>query len=424
VNVTRRNGTAMILLILIVVSLQTACNQESGTGNNQSAPQTLSTGAQNSASLSRTLALRSVISKQLASEVKLPSDLIAYRDVAIFPKVPGFIEWIGVDRGSKVKKGQLLIRMTAPELPAQTKQGLDAATAAKNETIQMKDELNVVKEQLAAAQAKAKASSDTYRRLKEASAYPGIIAGNDLEIAEKTAEGDAATVRSLERKCKSLQSQEQSAEKKQQAALQSAMSSKAVESYLRLSAPFDGTITERSVHEGSFVNPPSNSNSQPLLRLKQSSILRLVVPVPEADVGGILPGARVRFTVSAFPAEYFSGEVKRVSESVDINTRTMAVELDVPNADHRLDSGMFADVLWPMRRKQPTLFVPQSAVVKTTERTFVIRVKHGEAEWVDVKTGVTDGETIEVFGNLSAGDQVVVRGTDEIRPGTKVNGSS
>lgn len=374
-----------------------------------------------SASVVRTVNVAKVISQTLSRESKLPSDLVAYRDVGIYPKISGFIDWIGVDRGSVVKKGQLLVRMNAPELPAQTKQGVDAATAAKDESTQANDELEVVRQQLSAAQAKAKASSGTYQRLKGASDYPGIIAGNDLEVAQKTAEADAAIARSLERKCKSLESQEKAAGNRHKAALQAALSNKAVESYLRLTAPFDGAITERNVHEGSFVNPPASSSSQPLLRLKQLKPLRLVVPVPESDVGGIVPGANVRFTVSAHPGESFTGVVRRVADSVDINTRTMAVELDVSNSDGRLTPGMFAEVLWPVRRSRPTLFVPQSAVVKTTEKTFVIRVKDGVAEWVDVKPGAPVDDLIEVFGDVVAGDQVVIRGTDELRTGAKVN---
>lgn len=368
----------------------------------------------------RTVVVTKVIAQNLQREARLPSDLIAYRDVGIYPKIPGFVEWIGVDRGSIVKKGQLLIRMTAPELPAQSRQGVDASTAAKDESIQAKDELEVARQQCAAAEARAKSSADTYQRLKGASEYPGIIPGNDLEVAQKTAEADAATARSLEHKCKSLESQQKAADNRHRAALEVAASSKALESYLRLTAPFDGVITERTVHEGSFVNPPANSSSTPLLRLKQQTTLRLVVPVPESDVGGILPGTSVRFTVSAYPGERFSGIVRRVAESVDIDTRTMAVELDVSNSDRRLTPGMFAEVLWPIRRSRSTLFVPQSALVKTTERMFVIRVRNDIAEWIDVKPGASADDSIEVFGNLAEGDQIIVRGTDELRAGTHV----
>jgi membrane fusion protein, multidrug efflux system len=372
----------------------------------------------------RPVVVARVISQKADRQTRLPSDLVAYRDIAIYPKISGFIDWIGVDRGSLVKKGQLLVRMTAPELPAQTRQGVDAATAAKDESTQANEEYEVKKQELAAAQAKARASADTYLRLKGAADSPGIIAGNDLEVAQQTAEADAAVVRSLEKKCQSLVMQGEAASNRHRAAVQAAQSTRAVETYLRLTAPFDGVITERNVHEGSFVSPPTSTTSQPLLRLKQLTLLRLLVPVPEADVAGISAGATIQFTVSAYPGEYFHGIVRRIADSIDINTRTMIVELDVTNPSRRLSPGMFAEVLWPVRRDHPTLFVPQSAVVKTTEKTFVIRVKDDLAQWIDVKTGISADDTTEVFGDLAGGDQVVLRASDELRSGTQVRPTS
>jgi membrane fusion protein, multidrug efflux system len=98
----------------------------------------------------------------------------------------------------------------------------------------------------------------------------------------------------------------------------------------------------------------------------------------------------------------------------------MAVELDVENRDGRLAPGTFSQVRWPVHRSGPSLFVPSTSVATTTDRTFVIRVRGGKTEWVDVKTGLTAGALIEVFGELQAGDEVAGRGTDELRPGTAV----
>jgi hypothetical protein len=98
----------------------------------------------------------------------------------------------------------------------------------------------------------------------------------------------------------------------------------------------------------------------------------------------------------------------------------MAVELDVPNGDGRLAPGTFCQVRWPVRRARPSLFVPSASVAATTDRTFVIRIRNGKTEWVDVKLGLTSGALVEVFGDLQAGDEVARRGTDELRPGTDV----
>jgi RND family efflux transporter MFP subunit len=193
-----------------------------------------------------------------------------------------------------------------------------------------------------------------------------------------------------------------------------------MESYLRVTAPFDGVITERSVHPGALVGPSSGAGLTPMMRLVQERRLRLVVAVPEAYVAGVTTGASIPFTVAAYPGQTFSGRIARISRAVDVQTRTMAVELDVDNGTGRLSPGSFAQVRWPVRRTGPSLLVPSGSVASTTGRTFVIRVSNGHAEWVDVTTGLTSGRMVEVFGDLHAGDQVAARGTDEIQAGAAV----
>jgi multidrug efflux pump subunit AcrA (membrane-fusion protein) len=101
----------------------------------------------------------------------------------------------------------------------------------------------------------------------------------------------------------------------------------------------------------------------------------------------------------------------------------MPVELDVDNSSGKLAPGMYAEIAWPISRGSESLFVPSSAIKTTTERIFVIRVRDGKAEWVDVRRGASEAGMVEVFGNLQAGDTVVLRATDEIRPGSPVQGS-
>jgi membrane fusion protein (multidrug efflux system) len=150
------------------------------------------------------------------------------------------------------------------------------------------------------------------------------------------------------------------------------------------------------------------------------SRLRLVVHVPESAVGSVQSGAMMSFAVPAFPGEMFAGTVARIGRALDPKTRTMPVELDVANSTGRLAPGMFAQVSWTMRRSHGSLFVPPTAVATTTERTFVVRVRDNTAEWVDVKRGDAMDQLLEVFGALKEGDLVAVRGTDEIRQGTRV----
>jgi RND family efflux transporter MFP subunit len=173
------------------------------------------------------------------------------------------------------------------------------------------------------------------------------------------------------------------------------------------------------VHPGALAGP---GNAVPMLVIQQVSRLRLVVPVPEEDVGGIVNGATVPFQVPAWPERSYTGKVARLSRVLDPKSRTMAIELDVMNPDGSLAPGMYPTVKWPVRRTRPSLFVPKTSVVTTTERTFVIRDRSGQAEWVDVKKGVVEGDLVEVIGNLKAGEQVLRRATDEIREGTPIPG--
>jgi membrane fusion protein, multidrug efflux system len=144
------------------------------------------------------------------------------------------------------------------------------------------------------------------------------------------------------------------------------------------------------------------------------------VPVPEAYTSDLKTGTQIPFTVAAYPGESFSGTVARIAQAVDVGTRTMAVELDVANREGRLAPGTFCQVRWPVRRPRPSLFVPSTSIGATTDRSFVIRVRGGKTEWVDVRTGLTSGPLVEVFGELRGGDEIAVRGTDELRPGTDV----
>lgn len=332
-----------------------------------------------------------VVEQPLDVQLSLPGELVAFESVALHARVAGFVKSVAVDRGSIVRRGDLLATLDAPEIVAQRAEAqskLQAATA-----------------QLAAARAKADADQLTFERLKTASATPGVVAGNDVAVAEKSAEAS--------------RNQVVAAEQQVEAARQAAQAVQELEGYLRVTAPFAGVITERNVHPGALVGPGAG-DATPMLRVVDQRRLRLVAPVPEAYTAALARGASIPFTVSAFPGTTFTGTVARIARAVDVTTRTMAVELDVNNADGRLAPGTFCQIRWPLHRTAPSLFVPTASVASTTDRTFVVRIREGKTEWVDVTTGLTAGPLVEVFGNLKPGDEVAGRGTDELRPGTAV----
>jgi RND family efflux transporter MFP subunit len=379
-----RIGFSWIAVLSGAIVLCASCGSKSNSGAT----------AQATAAPPPTVEVAKVSSKKLSIMVRLPGELQAYEAVAVFPKVSAYVDSISVDRGSRVKTGQLMARLVAPELAAQRAEAQSKLQAAEA--------------QRAESQAKLSSDESTYERLKSASATPGVVAGNDLEIAQRAVDADKAR----------LEASRGSAE-----AAKSALKSVAeLEGYLQVRAPFNGLVTERNVHPGSLVGP-SNSTSgaaMPMLRLEKAERLRLVVPVPEKYAGGIAERTKIEFSVPAYPGQTFTGTIARIAHSVDVKTRTMPVELDVNNADARLSSGMFPEVVWAVRRTGPSLFVPVSAVVRTTEAKFVVRIRDGHTEWVNVQTGELDGKSIEVIGGLRDGDEIAARGTDELRPGTHV----
>jgi RND family efflux transporter MFP subunit len=334
-----------------------------------------------------------VVQQQTNVMLAMPGQLDPYETVAVYPKVTGFVKTIRVDRGSRVKAGEVLADLEAPELLSQRAEAQSKLQAAEA--------------QLGVARTRADADASTYDKLKAAASTPGVVAGNDLVLAQKAVEAD--------------QSQIAAAQQTAEAARQALRSITQMEGYLRVTSPFDGVVTERNVHPGTLVGPNSGpAATTPMVRVVHTDRLRLVVPVPEAYTAGVARGGTISFTVPAYPGQTFSGSVARIAQAVDVKTRTMAVELDVMNKDGRLTPGTFCQVKWPVRRPAPSLFVPSGSVAATTDRTFVVRVRDGKAEWVDVRTGLASGSLMEVFGDLQPGDQVAVRGTDEIKPGTEV----
>jgi RND family efflux transporter MFP subunit len=345
------------VLVAIIVAF-------AGCDHSQDVQPTAAAAAEPTTPTTPTVEVVQVQAEKLDTTARLAGELTPYETVALYPRVNGFVEDIPVDRGSVVRRGQLLARLSAPELASQR----------------------------AEAESKLSAVQSTFERTKAASDTPGAIAKHDLEVGEAAVKADEARVQSL----------------------------KTLESYLMVRAPFDGVITERNVHPGALVGPPAAANAMPMLRMESVGHLRLTVPVPETDVGAIADGAKAEFVVRTWPGQRFSGVIRRIAHTIDTKTRTMPVELDVDNSNNKLSAGMFAEVIWPIRRETPSLFVPPSAIVQTTEKTYVDRVRDGAVEQVAVQRGTALKDRVEVFGQLQAGDIIFRRGSEEMKDGAKV----
>lgn len=328
-----------------------------------------------------------VESRPLSRTVPLTAELTPYLQTDIEARVPGYVERVLVDRGSDVRRGQLLVQLSAPEMGSQTSASEAALHQAEADASQ--------------AEAQAAGAASSYGRMAEAAKTPGAVAGNELLQAQKQKEAAEALVQSRKAGVKTAADRLKAAE--------------AMQGYLRVTAPFDGVITDRLVHPGMMVG---SSGQQPLLKLQQVAHLRLVVPVPETYVGSIASGKSVTFHIPAQPGKSFTGTIARIPRSLDPQSRTMMVELDVLNKGGILAPGMYPTVDWPVSSSGDLMFVPATSVVTTTARTFVIANVNGRAHWVDVRKGVASGELVSVRGGLTSGQLIVKRATDEMREGT------
>jgi membrane fusion protein, multidrug efflux system len=327
-----------------------------------------------------------VESRSSARTVPLTAELAPFLQTDVEARSPGYVERVLVDRGSLVHRGQLLVQLSAPEINSQT-----SASEAN---------LHQAEADVAQAEAQAAAAESTAAKLQEAAKTPGAVAGNELLQAEKQREAAQALVDSRKAAVRTAKDRLQA--------------SQATESYLRVTAPFDGMITDRFVNPGMLID----GGHTPMLKLQQIAHLRLIVPVPETYTGSAVKGMLAVFHVPAHPGKSYTAKVARIPNALDQQSRAMMVELDVYNKDGSLAPGMYPTVDWPVGAGENLPFVPATSVVTTTQRTFVIVSINGRAHWVDVRKGPAAGESVSIRGPIAVGQEVVKRASDEIREGT------
>ena len=263
---------------------------------------------------------------------------------------------------------------------------------------------------LAEAEARYQGSRATYERIKIASTTPGVISPDELERALSAARGDSARIASARAQLNAARSSERAVTE--------------TGSYLAITAPFDGVITERNVSAGALVGPASGAGAPPMFAIEDDSHLRLVVALPETYVGSAAAMGAASFQVRAFPADTFHAALARKAGTLDPGTRAELLEFDVANANRRLEAGMYADVLVPVARSTPTFSVPITAVATSVDGPFVIAVIGDTTHWVRVRKGDTSGDRVEVFGDLREGERIAVRATEEIRSGVRVQAAA
>jgi membrane fusion protein (multidrug efflux system) len=318
-----------------------------------------------------------VTANPLSSYVKLPGQLKPFEEVNIYAKVNGFVEEVLADRGTRVKKGQVLVKLIAPEMESQVQ-------LATSKFVQ--------------AQENAVASKEKYRRLKEAAKEAGAVAPLDLDNALARMKADDAIVM---------------AEKSNVDVMND------IKGYLIITAPFDGVIIQRNISAGALVGPGSKSNDLPMLVLQHLQKLRLEVFIPEAYVDQVDLKRPVSFVFTSMPEKEHEARISRSANALT-SMRSEAIEIDIQNNKQLLKPGMYAEVKVPLLSAAKSLLIPNNAIVRSTERQYVITVKNGKARFADIKEGLKTSDSTEVFGNLTGGDEILLHATDEIKEGAVI----
>lgn len=354
-------------LLLIICLFFAAC------GGNQK-PVDLTGGASTKATKYQ---LGTVTEKALSSNAKLPGQLVPFNEVNLFPKVNGFVKQVLVDRGSVVKQGQLLAVLEAPEMESQLQ-------AANSQFLQAKET--------------AEASKEKYERLKDAAKEPGSVSPLDLDNALQKMKADAAMAQSQGSNVESVRT---------------------MQGYLRIYAPFDGMIIQRNVSPGALVSPGKGTD-QPMFILQDIHKMRLTVSIPEDYVDKVDLTQPVTFTFNAMPGQTYTAKISRSANALG-SMQQEAIEIDVKNTNGQLKPGMYAEVQIPMVSGAKSMLVPNNAIIRSTENEYVIGVNNGKANLVNIKEGLASNDSTEVFGNLKAGDKIVLHGNDEVKQGDAIN---
>jgi RND family efflux transporter MFP subunit len=330
---------------------------------------------------------------EVAQEVSFDAELQPFQEVELHAKVAGYLQTLKVDAGDRVAEGQEIGTLEAPELKAELEHGLAAERRSQAE--------------INRAQAAYEDAHLAYTRLTSVSqAQSGLIALQDLDEAKARDRSAEATL---------------TAAKEQALVAQSDVNRlKSLLNYARVTAPFAGVVTKRYVNPGALIQAGTSSSAMPLVRLSQNDKLRVVFPISMSFVARAQVGDPVEVRVTSV-GKTFPGSVARFSRRVETATRTMAAEVDLPNADLKLVPGVYATVVLKLDYKKNVLVAPIEAVARDKASTTVLRVtKDNKIEERAVTVGVETPSKLEIVSGLEEGDLLIIGSRAQLKVGQSV----
>ena len=350
-----------------------------------------------------------VVRKTMRRQLSLSSELVPFQEIDVYAKESGYVHDLLVDYGTRVKKGQLMAVLEIPELEAQIQQDEAAIRNATEMITHAEHELNRV-------EAAHQPLHTAYQRLNGvAQSRPGLVAQQEVDDAQGRDLAAEAQIEASKSTLQGAQSQLQAAQAKKE-------HDSVLFAYARITAPFEGVVTQRYANQGTLVQAGTSSSTQviPLVRLSQDNLFRLVIPVPENYVRYIKIGEPVSVNVTSLNRT-FPGKVTRFSVDVKEDTRTMHTEVDVQNPDRVLVPGMYAEATLLLEEKDHVVAVPLQAVDRTGEVTSVdVVTAESKIDRRTVRLGMETATDAEVVDGLAEGEMVVVGDRSGLRPGQPV----
>lgn len=310
-------------------------------------------------------------------EVILPGNMQAFIDTPIWARASGYLTAWYVDIGARVKQGQLLARIEAPEVDQQLQQARD---------------------QLATSQANLKLSQITAERYSNLFKTDSV-AKQDVDNAVQNAAANVAAVHSAQANVARLEQ---------------------LVGYEKVYAPFDGVITMRNIDVGALVDADTNTAGKELFHLAANNTLRVYVNVPEVYSRATKSGASAYLTLNEFPGRQFHGTIVRNADAIDVNSRTLLVEVDVKNPTGELLPGSYVSVHLKLPVKVEAVTVPSNTLLFRSEGLRVAVVRDGRTVLVPVVLGHDYGDKVEILSGISAHDQVIANPSDSIVSGQQV----
>jgi RND family efflux transporter MFP subunit len=345
----------------------------------------------------------------LASTLTVAGEFQPYQEVELHAKVSGYIRRINVDIGDRVKSGQVIATLEVPELNAQV-------TASQAQVRHSQSEITRAQNEVTLAEANYVALHAAYTRLSEASKRrPGLIAEQELDDA-RAKDQDAEAKINVAKSALEATKEQLGISKADNQRVQS------LEDYSIVTAPFTGVVTMRYADVGSLIQAgtASNTQSMPVIKLAQSDLLRLRMPVPEEDVPFIKVGGDVQIKLQA-TGKTISGKIIRFTRELTTSTRTMLAEVDVPNPDLTLSTGMTAETTIVLQAQKNVLTIPAGAVLKEDGQAYVLIVDtDNKVQKTPVTLGIQGSDRVQISQGITEHQSVIVSGQDNYQVGQVV----